>query len=266
MLQGPQPCSRPKSGGLDGFSLIELLVVISVIGLLAALLFPALAGVKQRSYATQCQNNLRQVGASLLYYLPDNGNRFVPQSILKPPPDNPFGPTGYGTHTYWPDLMRDYLKTPQVLRCPTFRVPGGLGLGYNTPEFGIYEPVEGSGDRPTLASVIEPAATVVFADVCAISNPKEPDPDRWMPTSDGALRAAGLGNQGVLGPEYNVYFRTPNDSSYESIPHRLINRHASKANVWMLDGAVSARKASSIGFQYYPSSDGNPDPRWLWDR
>src|SRR4051812_6903371 len=64
------------------FTLVEMLVVISIIAVLAALLFPAVSGMQERGRATQDMNNLRQIGLATQMYLNDNDNNFFPASRI----------------------------------------------------------------------------------------------------------------------------------------------------------------------------------------
>ena len=58
---------KPRAHAMTraGFTIIELLVVISVVVILLALLLPAVNGARERARSSQCRNNLRQIGVSL---------------------------------------------------------------------------------------------------------------------------------------------------------------------------------------------------------
>lgn len=63
--------------GKAGFTLIEVLVVIAIIALLAALLLPAVSGAKGRALATACLNNIRQLHGAFALYADENNELFV---------------------------------------------------------------------------------------------------------------------------------------------------------------------------------------------
>ena len=67
-----------RPGARRAFTLIELLVVMTVMGILIGLLLTALAGVRERARANQCQNRLSNIGKAVLGYEGDTGHRVDP--------------------------------------------------------------------------------------------------------------------------------------------------------------------------------------------
>lgn len=104
--------------------MIELLVVVAIIALLAALLFPVFARAKAAAKKTQCLSNLKQIGSALLLYMGDSDDRFpwavdpidkVRSEIWSEYPDFqsqiPYMP-------YLHEAVQPYIKSKEVFHCP----------------------------------------------------------------------------------------------------------------------------------------------------
>jgi len=68
--------SRRLTTPRAGFTLIEMLVVIAIIGIVAAILIPTIGKARQRARLVECKNNLRQIGLALRIYADHHSDRF----------------------------------------------------------------------------------------------------------------------------------------------------------------------------------------------
>jgi prepilin-type N-terminal cleavage/methylation domain-containing protein len=71
-----------RSRSRIGFTLVELLVVIAIIGVLVALLLPAIQAAREAARRTQCVNNLKQIGLGMLNF--EKARRTFPPGEFKP--------------------------------------------------------------------------------------------------------------------------------------------------------------------------------------
>jgi prepilin-type N-terminal cleavage/methylation domain-containing protein/prepilin-type processing-associated H-X9-DG protein len=110
---------------ISGFTLLELLVVVAILGIIAAILFPVFSRARENGRRAACQSNLKQIALGLRLYVGDFDSHF-PQALL----------TNSSAHG-WADAIEPYTKSTQILQCPSETTPAspdpthiGLDAGY----------------------------------------------------------------------------------------------------------------------------------------
>ncbi len=241
-------------------------MVIAIIGILAAMLLPALSRAKERARRVNCLSNLRQVFLATRQYVDDDEGRVMPLWQEGAPGTLPYDPATFVVqnpkYLWWPDALRldRYATGQKVFECPSVTLPataasGGcasgtnqLGIGMNFPEFGVTEPLVNAGTPtvpPKETQVAKPSATVLYADAGGISNPAESNADKW-----NEIPATGA-----------TFFRVPSDTqSFATGDSRSVARHDGLVNVGWFDGHCASVRNSSLGYQF-----ARGDEAALWD-
>src|SRR5438552_781810 len=118
----PSPEHGKSPPQAKGFTLIELLVVIGIIGLLVAILLPAIQGAKLRGQQVKCMAQLQQIGQALHMYANDNGGWLPAWSMYH---TWPRGQTGDTPGPAWTEEMAKYLGPPDkpIYNCPSWPGP-----------------------------------------------------------------------------------------------------------------------------------------------
>lgn len=104
-----------------GFTLVEVLVVVAIIAVLAAILFPVFISAKQSAYSASCLSNIRNLSSAEKLYSSDYDDRFVPveYSVGDSRIANKFGSADsyFGNQT-WVQLLLPYTPTFYSFVCP----------------------------------------------------------------------------------------------------------------------------------------------------
>lgn len=229
---------------LTGFTIVELLVAISIIALLIALLLPALGQARQSAQQIACLSNLRQVGTASLLYMGDHD--------------------GYFRHNFenpqWSRiLMEDYMgESRGAFHCPNSEAP--LDLDVNVWRWMTYAcRVPLSSSSPLTPAPIwkpenrEPVSLPnplgISATFAGGAGTDYPPSTYWMfyDSASGTSTSAGpndIFGRTPWGPERN--YTSPRYSNYSTNSGGAALRHAETMPVWFLDGHAAAVSAPEI--------------------
>ena len=237
-----------------GFTLIELLVVIAIIAILAAILFPVFAKVREKARQTACASNLKQIGLGIIQYVQDNDERY------------PVGAQGAPLGQGWGGPVYPYVKSTQVFKCPddpnkAQEGPDEYHVSY-AANFNFLRTDPGSANDPhpgqALASLTSPAKTVflceAFGAFARLKDPTENNGNGVLtPTTNGnkngtvyAFNNYNLGGSlatGCLGGfDCSADVHGPGGTNFLS----KTGPHTDGSNFMMCDGHVKWLRGSSV--------------------
>jgi len=123
----------------SAFTLIELLIVIAIIAILAAILFPVFNNARKKALQTSCTSNLKQLGTAILMYAQDYSDQF-PYAL--------YGDVVNGNSAWADVIFQGYVNNDQIYDCPAsnLRMDRRTGVNqYQTRFIRAYEGYAGVG-------------------------------------------------------------------------------------------------------------------------
>ena len=223
-----------------GFTLLELLIVIAIIGILAGMIFPAIGYVREKTRKDECLNNLRQWGVAMQGYLDEHRGVFPSYGC-----ETAGGTPNLDDATAWYNVLPPYLSssTPALKDHPK---PPRPGNGIRSPFLCPSESVGLSGDTAdettsrsyyssyTLNSWIDNAAnSKSFSKRLRVSQLNEQHQPPVTPAAFVVFSETGTGDHG------GVNLKLLDESAC---------RHARSINLCFADGHVENVHANHLGW------------------
>lgn len=237
--------------GGNGFTLVELLVVIAIIAILAALLLTSLSAAKGRARTAQCASNLRQVGLALSLYVQDN----VAYPLLARWSEGPWEPSG----AKWYDQISRYSSnsyTNNLFRCPSFKWGAFDGRAAEEDgrriffvSLGSYGYSVGTSDKNGLyhhglGGKFEPNATITLQ---VVRENEVAAPSEMMAVGDAVSGWGVSGGRMAVGLELLSRRLHPDDySTLDFLSVDVGKRHSGRLNHVFADGHTEASRIPDL--------------------
>jgi len=217
------------------FTLVELLVVISIIGLLAGLAVPAINAGLQSAKAGACLSNLHQIGVATLAYAADNSLKL---------PD-----AGSGTSDMWAAKIATFMggdtkKKNNVFVCPgalkSVSAATGSDIAITYGVHGGLMPKGGSGS--SITRVTRQSEVILAGDMCQDTSNKG-----WSPfcIEEPSAFPDGGGSELAMGEDLSTPLDVgPDEDGAKSATLRY--RHKGRVNVVMVDGHAESIEKGSV--------------------
>jgi prepilin-type N-terminal cleavage/methylation domain-containing protein/prepilin-type processing-associated H-X9-DG protein len=229
----------PLRASQRAFTLIELLTVIAIIGILAAIVIPTVGSVRQSAHASVCLSNVRQIALAATIYANDNKAGRLPDA-------------GVRTDPQWARTLSSYINVPASQKTSIFVCPGAAipveestnPYGPNNPTgdivltYGMHGGIMPRGSpAKTIAQVKRPSEVILVADMCQNPNNKGWSPNSIQKPSEFESQSGG---RGAINLD-EVIKIAPDEDTGDSASMRY--RHKGRVNLGMVDGhAVSMAK------------------------
>ncbi len=140
------------------FTLVELLIVIAIIAILAAILFPVFARARENARRSSCQSNLKQIGLGILQYSQDYDEQMI---------------SGQSGGVLWKELLQPYVKSKQIFACPSNPNQSSMATNYpisygpNCDAHGSHAALGYINDGPNLSDISAPSTAITVIEMTA---------------------------------------------------------------------------------------------------
>lgn len=227
-----------KRSGSGGFTLVELLVVVAIIGILATFLMPVVQMAIERSKSAGCQANLRRIGQGLTQFVADNDG-MMPNSVY----GSVSSATDTGANRKWMDAIADYVGGEKTFLCPAdvgakYRSASKLGVGETSTDYGSYGmngAYRKAGDSQT-----PPRSSAAYT--VRLSWVAEPSRTVWVADTDNRAEANGSFGFTWLDAAVNPVITAGPPRKLD----KIVERHGKFANVLFCDGHVEALRLETL--------------------